>query len=401
LSTSLTGRGLRRRLEYLRQRYGVSEGRLWERFDELFAVWLMFRLADEFEAYLRSGAGRSLEKEAFGELLGTGRWLPVEAAPLFWLRLVGDPEGGPSSEPRGSPPSTCGLRGWRSPTAPRSRPWRGRQWSYSTPSPAPASSTKSCSHRLRRSREAQKPEAAKPAEAKREAVKPEVAKTEVKPAERPAVEVQRLEERGLRREVEKPTAKPEAVKPAEAKPTEVKRAEAVKPEAKPEAEVVRGLRRLGEKPKAPIADVIPERAEAVDYLLERFGVVLDVEAAFKAKSLVTAKVKARLEKVAVKEPEFAHILAEVAEHVLSSFGRLMASPDAARHVYTRLCSTSSRATRPETGSCSSRVSSAPSEKPSERRRRRASQTQSTASSSSSLKSSTSWPGPGSGIGETR
>jgi hypothetical protein len=48
---------------------------------------------------------------------------------------------------------------------------------------------------------------------------------------------------------------------------------------------------------------------------------------------VTAKVKARLEKVAVKEPEFAHILAEVAEHVLSSFGRLMASPDAARHVH--------------------------------------------------------------------
>jgi hypothetical protein len=51
---------------------------------------------------------------------------------------------------------------------------------------------------------------------------------------------------------------------------------------------------------------------------------------------VTAKVKARLEKVAAKEPEFAHILAEVAEHVLSSFGRLMASPDAARHVYEAL-----------------------------------------------------------------
>jgi hypothetical protein len=40
--------------------------------------------------------------------------------------------------------------------------------------------------------------------------------------------------------------------------------------------------------------------------------------------------------VAVKEPEFAHVLAEVAEHVLSSFGRLMASPDAARHVYDAL-----------------------------------------------------------------
>ncbi len=145
-----------------------------------------------------------------------------------------------------------------------------------------------------------------------EAAKPEA----VKPAERPAVEV---EERGLRREAAKPeTVKPEAPRPA---------AEAVE---------VRGLSR-GEKPKAPIADVIPEGVlEAVDYLLGRFGVVLDVEAAFKAKSLVTAKVKAKLEKVAVKEPEFAHILAEVAEHVLSSFGRLMASPDAARHVHDAL-----------------------------------------------------------------
>jgi len=63
---------------------------------------------------------------------------------------------------------------------------------------------------------------------------------------------------------------------------------------------------------------------------------LDTEAAFKAKSLVTAKVKARLEKVATKEPEFAHLLAEVAERVLSSFGGLMASPDAARHVHEAL-----------------------------------------------------------------
>jgi hypothetical protein len=61
-----------------------------------------------------------------------------------------------------------------------------------------------------------------------------------------------------------------------------------------------------------------------------------VEAAFKAKDFVVAKVKARLEKVAAKEPEFAHLLAEVAEHVLSSFGRLMASPDAARHVHEAL-----------------------------------------------------------------
>jgi uncharacterized protein with PIN domain len=86
-----------------------------------------------------------------------------------------------------------------------------------------------------------------------------------------------------------------------------------------------------------VADVIPERvAEAVDYLLERFGFALDREAAFKAKSLATAEVKAILEEVAAREPEFAHVLAEVAERVLSSFGRLMASPDAARHVYNAL-----------------------------------------------------------------
>jgi hypothetical protein len=168
--------------------------------------------------------------------------------------------------------------------------------------------------------EVEKPETA-------EAVKPaEAAKPETKPAQKPTVEV---EERGLRREVERAIAKPEI------KPTEVKKPEAVKP-AEPAAEAVeRGLRRE-EKPKAPIADVIPERVEAVEYLVQRFGDVLDREAAFKAKDFVVAKVKARLEKVAVKEPEFAHILAEVAEHVLSSFGRLMASPDAARHVYNAL-----------------------------------------------------------------
>ncbi len=43
--------------------------------------------------------------------------------------------------------------------------------------------------------------------------------------------------------------------------------------------------------------------EAVDYLLERFGFALDREVAFKAKSLVTAKVKARLEKVAERAVE--------------------------------------------------------------------------------------------------
>jgi len=186
--------------------------------------------------------------------------------------------------------------------------------------------------------EAVKPGAAKPevkpAEAEREAVKPETAaKLEaVKPAEvqRPVVE-----EHGLRREVEKQAAKPEAVKPAEVKRAEVARQEAAKHAVETVEE--RGLRQLGEKPKAPVADVVPEGVlEVVEYLVGRFGVVLDREAAFRARDFVVAKVKARLEKVAVKEPEFAHLLAEVAEHVLSSFGRLMASPDAARHVHEAL-----------------------------------------------------------------
>jgi hypothetical protein len=302
-------------LEYLRKKYGEPEGRLWERYDELFAVWLMFRVADEFEAYLRSGAGRGLEKEAFGELLGTGRWLPVEAAPLFWLRLVGDPEGGAEFRAAWVTAVNMWFERMAEPYSPKKpavarkavelfNAFVGAGFKYEELFPPPSP----------------KPEAQKPAQ------RPEVVKPEIKPAERPAVEVQRSEERGLRREVEKPTAKPEAVKPE------------VGPQAvKPEAEVVRGLRQLGERPKAPIADVIPERVlEAVDYLLERFGLALDREAAFKAKSLVTAKVKARLEKVAVKEPEFAHLLAEVAEHVLSSFGRLLASPDAARHVHDAL-----------------------------------------------------------------
>ncbi|MFZ8806953.1 MAG: hypothetical protein ACO2PN_02455, partial [Pyrobaculum sp.] len=144
-----------------------------------------------------------------------------------------------------------------------------------------------------------------------------------------------------RPEVAKPeTAKPEAVKPAE-RPAEGKRPEAVKPEVvKPAAEApkpaVEGGLIRGEK-QAPIANVIPERVvEAVDYLIERFGLALDRNAAFKAKSLVTAKVQTHLEKVAAKETEFAHILAEVAEHVLSSFGRLVVSPNAARHVHEAL-----------------------------------------------------------------
>jgi hypothetical protein len=317
-------------LEHLRQRYGEPEGRLWERHDELYLTWLAFRLADEFEAYLKSGAGRGFRaKEEFGDLLALGRWLPVDLVPLFWLRLVGDAEGEAEFKAAWVTAVNMWFERMAEPYTPKKpavakkavelfNAFTGAKFTYEELFPQP-----------------QKPEAAKPAEA----VKPETAaKPEIKPAQKPAVEVQRLGERGLRREVEKQAAKPEAAKPEAVKPEvgpQAVKPEAPRPEAaRPAAEAVeRGLRR-GEKPKAPVADVIPERVlEAVDYLLERFGLALDREAAFKAKSLVTAKVKARLEKVAVKEPEFAHILAEVAEHVLSSFGRLMASPDAARHVH--------------------------------------------------------------------
>jgi hypothetical protein len=293
-------------LEHLRQRYGEPEGRLWERHDELYLTWLAFRLADEYADYLKSGAGREFKtKEEFGDILALGRWLPVDLAPLFWLRLVGDPEGGQEFKTAWVTAVNMWFERMAEPYSPKKpavarkavelfNAFVGAGFKYEELFPQPQRP------------EAQKPEAAKPAEA----VRPESAKTEVKPAERPAVEV--VEERGLRREAEKQAAKPAA--------------EAVE----------RGLRRE-ERPKAPVADVIPEGVlEAVEYLVERFGVVLDVEAAFKAEGFVKAKIKARLEKVAVKEPEFAHLLAEVAEHVLSSFGRLMASPDAARHVYNAL-----------------------------------------------------------------
>ncbi len=341
-------------LEYLRQRYGVSGGRLWERHDELYLAWLAFRLADEFEAYLRSGVGRGFraKEEVAGAVYMP--WLLVDLAPLFWLRLVGDAEGGAEFRNAWVTAVNMWFERMAAPYQPKKpavarkavelfNAFTGANFKYEElfppPPPKPA-------------------EAAKP-ETKREAVKPETAaKPEaVKPAPKPAVEA---EERGLRR-AEKPAVKPEpagqkppavtavegegrrepAVKPEAVKPTaeakpEAAKPEAVKPaEAKPEA-VKPAEVKEAVKPKAPIADVIPERVEAVDYLQGRFGVVLDRDAAFKAKSLVTAKVQTRLEKVIVKEPEFAHILAEVAEHVLSSFGRLLASPDAARHVHDAL-----------------------------------------------------------------
>jgi len=330
-------------LEYLRQRYGVSEARLWERHDELYLTWLAFRLADEFESYLRSGVGRALrtKEEVAGAVYMP--WLPHELVPAFMRRLVGDEDGWGEFRAVWITAVNMWFERMAEPYTPKKpavarkavelfNAFVGAGFKYEELFPPPP-----------------KPEAAKPAGA----VKPEAAKPEIKPAEvkrpeavkpaeaaqKPAVEVQRLEERGLRREAEKRAAKPEAAKPGAVKPEvgpqavkpEAPRPEAAKPAAlKPAVESGRGLRQLGERPKAPVADVM--RLESVDYLLERFGFALDREAVFKAEGFVKAKVKARLEKVAVKEPEFAHVLAEVAERVLGSFGRLMASPDAARHV---------------------------------------------------------------------
>jgi len=53
-------------------------------------VWL----ADEFEAYLRSGVGRGFKTKEEVASAVFMPWLPVDLAPLFWLRLVGDAEGG-------------------------------------------------------------------------------------------------------------------------------------------------------------------------------------------------------------------------------------------------------------------------------------------------------------------
>jgi hypothetical protein len=240
-------------LEYLRQRYGVSEGRLWERHDELYLTWLAFRLADEYAGYLRSGVGREFKtKEAFGDLLALGRWLPVDLAPLFWLRLVGDAEGGAEFRNAWVTAVDMWFERMAAPYQPKKpavarkavelfNAFVGAGFKYEELFPPPP-----------------KPEAQRP-----EAVRPETAKPEVKPAERPAVEVQRPEERGLRREVEKQAAKLEAVKPAEVRRPEAVRQEVVKPEApKPEAEVVRGLRRE-ERPRAPVADVICWSASAL------------------------------------------------------------------------------------------------------------------------------------------
>ena len=58
----------------------------------MYKVWLAFRLADEYAAFLKSGAGREVKKEEAAEAIST-YWLPDELAKPFIYRLVGDEDG--------------------------------------------------------------------------------------------------------------------------------------------------------------------------------------------------------------------------------------------------------------------------------------------------------------------
>jgi flagellar biosynthesis/type III secretory pathway protein FliH len=311
-------------VEYLRRRYGEPEERLWDRHDELYLTWLAFRLADEYADYLRSGAGRELKtKEEAADVISTP-WLLRELTPAFMYRLVGDEEGWGEFRSAWITAVNMWFEGLAEPYQPK-KPSAARRtlelfnafvgaglkYEELFPPPQRAESVKP---------EAARAEVAKPA-------KPEPAEAAGR-AEPEAVRqsVQTVEGRGLRREAvsEKPA---EAVEPAVRGLGRDAGSEAVK------AAEERGLGWAEPgRPRAPIADVIPDgAADEASYLVQRFGAVLDREAAFSAHDFAIARVRERLERAAAREPEFAHILAEAAGDVLSHFGLLMASPDAARH----------------------------------------------------------------------
>ncbi|MDT7870456.1 MAG: hypothetical protein RQ839_09805, partial [Thermoproteus sp.] len=311
-------------LEYLGRRYGEPYERLWERHDELYLTWLAFRLADEFESYLRSGAGRELKaKEEVADVISTP-WLLRELTPAFMYRLVGDEEGWPEFRAAWITAVNMWFEGLAEPYTPKKpsaarralelfNAFVGAGLKYEELFPPP-----------------QKAESVKPEAARAEAVKsakPEPAEAAGR-AEPEAVRqpVQTVEGRGLRREVRPQPA--EAVEPAVRGLGRDAGSEAVK------AAEERGLGWAEPgRPRAPIADVIPDgAADEASYLVGRFGAVLDREAAFSAHDFAAARVRERLERAAAREPEFAHILGEAAGDVLSHFGLLMASPDAARHV---------------------------------------------------------------------
>jgi hypothetical protein len=140
-------------LEHLRQRYGEPESRVWERRDELYLTWLAFRLADEFEAYLKSGAGREFRaKEEFGDLLALGRWLPVDLVPLFWLRLVGDAEGEAEFRAAWVTAVNMWFERMAEPYTPKKPAVAKKAIELFNAFVGAGFNTKSCSHRLRRSR---------------------------------------------------------------------------------------------------------------------------------------------------------------------------------------------------------------------------------------------------------
>ncbi len=190
-------------LEYLKQKYGEPESRVWERHDELYLTWLAFRLADEFEAYLRSDARRGFKtkEEVAGAVFMP--WLLDELVPAFMRRLVGDEDGWGEFRATWITAVNMWFERMAEPYSPKKpavarkavelfNAFTGAGFKYEELFPPPPQKP-----------EAQKPETTakpetKPAEAKRpEAVKPEAAKPETKPeAVKPAVEVQKLEERG-------------------------------------------------------------------------------------------------------------------------------------------------------------------------------------------------------------
>jgi hypothetical protein len=294
-------------LDYLRRRYNEPEDRLWERHDELYKVWLAFRLADEYEAFLKSGAGREMKKEEAAEAASL-RWVPHELAKPFIYRLVGDEDGWDEFRAVWITALNKWFEGMAEPYAPRREAvarrtlelfnaFVGAGLSYEEVFPPE-----------------EKPAAREAAERRGEAVQFKIAaqfKTEEAARLKTAAEeARRARERATPR-----------FKTAE-KASVVEAEEAVKAVVGEEAVEA-----------APLPDLIPDGVDPVLYLVGRFGYLLDEDAADKARGFVYAKLRARLEKIAAKEPELAAALAELAQRMLWSLGGLLASPEAARHAH--------------------------------------------------------------------
>ena len=281
-------------LDYLRQKYNEPEDRLWERHDELYKVWLAFRLADEYEAYLKSGAGREMKKEEAAEVRLPGAWAPGDLMPLFWLRLLGDPEGGDVFKDVWAHAINIYYEGMTHPYTPKKKAAARRALELFN-----AYMQTSLKYE----------DLFPPEEARAE-------KTTAEEARRPA----------------RQTTSPQTAERAVVEAERAIKAEAVKAEEAVEKRAVVGKA----EEAAPLPDLIPDGIDPVLYLVGRFGHLLDEDAADKARGFVYAKLRAKLEKIAAKEPELAAALAELAERVLWSLGGLLASPEAARHAHDAL-----------------------------------------------------------------